>query len=171
MKIRTLLTFVLVVFLFSCNNEKKAEEKPILKNYSVEFGMNIKQPDSLQLFYTDHQTPDFDELRSIWLGVKGDSVNQLVKFELPGGVIPTYLRLDFKNREQDVISVENLKVQYGDKIFVQKDSIVGKFFSINPFIKEIDSFKTFKGVLIEDKFDPFIYSNDNLKEKLVNLSK
>lgn len=172
MKIRTLLTFVLVVFLFSCKNEKKnEEEKPKLKNYSVEFDLTIKKPDSLQLFYTDSINKDFSEERSLWIAVNGDTVPQLVKFEIPFGIVPNNIRLDFTNKSQEIVVLNNLKIGFKDKFFTENDSIIGKCFSINSGVIPVDSLKTIDFTKNLEIYDPFIYSTETLSAKMVELSK
>lgn len=169
--------FILSVVLFStilfnsCKEDKKIEDKPKLNNYSIELDLTIKKTDSLQLFYTDSINKDFSEERSLWMAVNGDTVPQLVKFEIPAGIVPNNVRLDFTNKSQEIVVFNNLKIGFKDKIFTENDSIIGKCFSINSGVIPVDSLKTIDFNKKLEIYDPFIYSTETLSAKMVELSK
>lgn len=155
--------FAVLIVLSSCKNEKTVNETKPENNFKVTFDLTITQADSLQLFYSDKDIADFKENMSLWVPVQGDSVSQVVDFNLPEGIVPTALRLDFKKNSGE-ISFNNFKMTYKDKVYSANDSIIGYLFSTNSYMTATDTTKTtVKFVESDSNFDPFIYSGNDLK--------
>lgn len=166
--------FISIIFLtifVSCKNDKKEDTQKIdSKIYKISFDLITEKPDSLQLFYCNDSVQNFVPEKSLWNSTVGDSLSQIISFELPEGLTPTYIRLDFTNKEQDKIVLNNLKVEYNSKVLLVQDSLFNNYFSYYG-VEIQDSIRQIKIIKDEKSFDPFIYSTDILKEKIGKLTK
>jgi hypothetical protein len=158
------------LFVTSCKNEKKETPAIPVDNVKVTFDLISKVPETLELFYVNDTTWSFNREQILRQTIKGDSISQLVNFEIPNGMIPTYIRLDFTNNDQDVVVINSFKMTYKDKVFVAQDSLLSNYFSANNV--EIDNkMKSVKVLKDKQDFDPFIYSTLFLKENFENAIK
>lgn len=156
-------TIISALTFSACKNDKNMT--PEAKNFKVSFDLIVNEPDSLQFYYIDDSIPNFTEEKSIWKSIKGDSISQLVSFEIPEGYKPTFIRLDFNNKNQKDIKLNLLKVEYDTLLYVKSDSFFYDFFYTNGMTYN-DSLNVLTLNKESDHFDPFIYSTDQLKEKL-----
>ncbi len=170
MKFKFIFLFAVTLSVFSCKNNKNSDVKKEEKRFKVSFSLVAPKLDTLQLFYTNDTAWNFKEELSIRQPIKGDSLPQIVSFELPDGYQPNYIRLDFMNKDQDLIKIENVKFEL-DSVVVIKDSLYTRYFSLNQ--SEIQD--TLQNVLKIKKdsefFDPFIFSTDPLKVKMNSVVK
>jgi hypothetical protein len=175
------LKFLSVLFLLSIMSCKDKVDNPevltdqeVKSNHlSIALDLLIKEDDSLQIFYSEDLTPNYNDLQSVWSVVKGSDVNQTVSFDLPSDVYPTHLRLDFGvNKNQKEIKVNAFKMTYGDKSFETKDTLFFQFFEP---VNQIDwDRKNAVAKIVTpagEKHDPSFYPRDTFKEELKKLLK
>lgn len=176
MKIKTLIpALFLVTILFSCKEDKKEEVKTEKEKvtFDVSLNMIVKQDDNFQIFYTDEATPNFDEIKSMWLPVKGSENAQDIVFHLPEDVIPLNVRVDLGNNEKQLpMKLNNFKMKYLDKVYELKDTLILTNFVIGEQLKYDKATSTLtpnKGTA--KIYDPLLYPQDNLKEEIQKLVK
>ena len=123
--------------------------------------------DIYQLFYSNSNT--FSEDKSVRVPIYGQTVMQTVAIELPEGVKPQNLRLDYgANIEQTGISIKNVEFLYNDNKFnINHEDFYGKYFrdgqgtSFNPIKLTIELKPNADG-----NFDPYALSTEELKKSL-----
>lgn len=145
MKNRIVLVMIVIMSFFSCKNEGDSkvveqnaanpkEEKADENLLKVSFDLIVKEDDNMHLYYTEDGTIDFDEKKSIWMSVTGNDQAQEVTFKLPENVLPTHLRVDFghgKNETQSDVDLKSFRLQYYDKTFEAKDTMIFNYFYPN----------------------------------------
>ncbi len=162
------------VVLYSCKDEKKAEEPKVEEKpqtFDVTLNMIVKQDDNFQLFYTDESTPSFDETKTLWLPVKGSEKAQDIVFKLPEDVIPTNIRVDLGNNAKQVsMKLNNFKMSYFGKSYELKDTLITKNFVVGEqliYDKTTSTLTPNQGKA--SIYDPLLYPQDNLKEEIQKL--
>lgn len=123
-----IIAFASLLLSTSCKNDKKPEaeetNKPAVKeNFSVELDVTAAKKDDFALYYTEDNTVAFTGEKAIWTGVKGGNADEKITFNLAQDIIPTDLRLDFgMNKEQESVTVKNVKITYYGKDLIFKGS-------------------------------------------------
>ena len=177
---RIVLSFIFVYFLMvSCDSKKETSvfegdnqpetEQPVVAEatapFTVTVDLKMKQNDALQLYYTETPNGEYSEKMSVWRDYTAPDMQQVV-FELP--VKPSDIRLDFGKEKMNEATVKSilLKIKDGGELLVDNDSLLNQFFSINEYVEKDDRLN-FKFISKDgDKYDPFIYSRDNLTAEL-----
>lgn len=176
MKTNKLFALLLItVSLFSCKKESKEEvlKKPEL--FSLKLNAIVKKDDDFQIFFkesADTQAP-YEEVNSVWVGVKGNENAQDIVFNLPEGVYPTQIRFDFGQKKQTEIVVNSLNVSFKEKAFNMKGSEFFNFFTPDENFVTIDKMGS-KIIPVEQKdgkFDPMLYSTTDFTTELGKISK
>ena len=179
MKTKNILVILLLsLSLFSCKNDKKSEDKstPKIENgFNVAFDLIAKKDDNFHIYYTEDNTINFSEEKSLWLPFKGSDAEQEVRFVLPEDVIPTNLRVDFGygvNKEQSDIVLKKFKMKYFDKTFEVKDSLIFYYFYPNKDNTILDNtHATLKRIKPDQPTAPSLYPNTPLSEEILKMVK
>lgn len=177
MKIKFLIpALFLSSVLLSCKDDKKKDEgktEEKVETFDVSLNMIVKKDDNFQIFYTDEATPNFDEIKSMWLPVKGSETAQDIVFHLPEDVIPTNVRVDLGNNAQQLpMKFNAFKMKYYDKSYELKDSLILTNFVIGEQLQ----YDKKTSILTPNQgkakvYDPLLYPQDNLKDEIVKLIK
>lgn len=174
---------VLALIFQSCKNDAKktdiVEEQVELKEtFDVSFNLNISKDDTFQLYYTEDNSLNFGDDRSVKSIIKGNEQNQDILFKLPADVLPTQIRLDFgNNNEQGDIVINSMKLKYLDNDFSVsfgsgKESVTHYFYLLDQQIKYDDTNSTIKLLKPKDQiYDPLMWSNQLLSDEMVKLYK
>jgi hypothetical protein len=168
--------------LFSCKEDKKEGENK--SNETTEVVSNIfvvtldliaKKNDNMHLYYTEDNSINFSEEKSVWAEIKGSETSQIVIFKLQEDVFPTDLRLDLgygKNIEQKEIVVNNIALNFLNKSFNIKSSEIANYFYPN---KENTVLDAATGTLSRMKADqetaPSLYPHTSLEDELMKLTR
>ncbi|TAF11736.1 MAG: hypothetical protein EAZ75_01915 [Flavobacteriia bacterium] len=180
MKLQKLIfgCFILFSTLQSCKEDKKEEvgDKPqeLKETFNVNFNLTIPKDDTFQLFFTEDETLNFSDDKSVKIVVKGGEAPQDLLFKLPEDVLPTNIRLDFgQNPEQGNIKVNSMKFKYFDKTFEAKDSLVSKYFYLlESQVKYDPSTSTISIIKKQGElYDPLMWSNQLLSDEMVKMVK
>jgi len=127
--------FLLVLVLVSCKKEQTTAPnlEQINQNlFKVTLDLNIKENDTLHLYYTEDGSINFNEENSIWQSILGKPESQPLTFSFPENTIPTELRLDFGvNVANKEILINGVKLEYNNKTFEAKGADVFKFFRLD----------------------------------------
>jgi hypothetical protein len=182
MKTKSLILFVfLSVSFFSCKEEKKPEEntntevKNVDTKFKVSFELEAINDDNFHLYYTEDGSIKFTEEKSLWYPYKGSDKPQEVVFSLPEDAIPTNLRVDFGhdvNKEQTEIVLKKFKMNYYDKSFEAKDSLIYYYFYPNQESTILDKkTSTLKRIKLDQNSPPILYPHETLSQEIDKLVK
>lgn len=175
------LAVLITTFITSCKKTETKDgsgiktEKPAVKeNFNVEIDLIAQTKDDFTVYYTEDKTNDFSGEKAIWCGVKGGLTPEKAVFDLPEGVIPTNIRLDFgiKKDHKDVI-VQNIKLAFFDRVFNIKGSDLLNYFIVNDKIQT--NVDTTKGT-ITLKVDPaknegtYYYPRQELLDQIAKMT-
>jgi hypothetical protein len=171
---KIILLILLIAVFFSCKDQKnEAPEETKSTTFDVTLNMVVKQDDNFQLFFTDETMPNFDEKKSIWIPVKGSDKSQDIVFQFPEGEIPTNLRVDLgNNSKQQPMKLNSFKLNYFDKSYELKDSLITKNFVIGDqliYDRKTSTLSPNQGK--SPVYDPFLYPQSNLIEEISKLVK
>lgn len=138
-------SLLLLALTISCkdkeNNEtspeKEQAEEPVVKqNFSVELDVAASKKDDFALYYTEDNSINFTDKMALWRGVEGNAKKETVFFDLSEEKIPTDIRLDFgMNKEQESVTVYNVKVSYYGNEFAFDGLDFFKYFAENKEFK------------------------------------
>lgn len=180
MKNRFFAIVLIALTLFSCKDEKKENsteaitEKPKNENlFKIAFDAVVKKDDSFHLYYTEDKTNNFTEEKSVWVKVKGSDKEQEVLFMLPEDVLPTDVRVDFGYGDvvQDIV-LNQLRMNYYDKSFAAKDSLIFNYFYANEQNTIIDKkTNTIKRLKADQKTAPSLYPQILLQDEMIKMVK
>jgi hypothetical protein len=115
-----LIIFTVLAFV-SCKDDKstkddqqKEAQKPAGNDFfRVTLDLIAKKDDSFHIFYTEDGSQDFKEENSVWVEFKGSDNGQKLNFDLPTGVMPTQLRIDFGvNKAQEDVQINSMEMSY-----------------------------------------------------------
>lgn len=143
-----LIASILLVFATSCK-DKDAKEgtteqaqpaKAVKENFSVELDVTASKKDDFSLYYTEDNTLNFKGELALWHGVTGNNTRETVLFDLSEELVPTDIRLDFgMNKEQDLVTVYNVKISYyGNDMSFKGSDFFKYFIESKDFKTEID---------------------------------
>ncbi len=187
MKISSIFaSLLLTVFLFSCKNEtkeQKQEQETVAKEeknelneelFTITINAVVKKDDSFQVYYKNEEKDQFVEDKSLYNVFKGSDQAQDIRFALPKGEVPNYLRFDFGiNKEQSEIVINSIKLDYLGQNFTINNKELGNFISFNSetlkFNPEKGSIEPF--VSKDGVYDPMSFTAQTLYDKIQILKK
>lgn len=162
----------------SCKDDKKTtEETPQVEakdnSFKVSFDLIAKKDDNFHLYYTEDGTINFNEKQSIWVPIKGSETEQEVVFKLPEDAAPTHFRVDFGhgvNKEQTEIVLKKFKMNYYDRAFEAKDSLIFNYFYPNKDNTLLDNtHATLRRSKVDQETAPSLYPHVPLTEQLAKM--
>jgi hypothetical protein len=168
---------VVCLVLFSCKDEKKINtEENYKKNFNVEIDVITQTPDDFAVYYTEDKTNNFPPEAAVWAGVKGESKEEKIFFDLPPQIIPTNIRLDFgiKKDYKDIV-IKNIKLSFYSKNFNIKGSELLNYFIVNKYLQT--TIDNVKGTITLHIIDPsnidgsYYYPRQELIDKLAEMTK
>jgi hypothetical protein len=184
MKTKKILLAVLTIFtLASCKNEAETKEAEaqtteLKETFDVSFNLVVAKDDTFTLYYTEDNSLNFGDDRSVRSVVKGSDKPQDVLFKLPADVLPTQIRFDFgDNKEQGGIVMNSLSAKYNGSIFnadfkSSADGVKHFFYLLDEQIGYDAATSTIMPLKPANKgYDPLMWSNQLLSEELVKLYK
>ena len=182
MKIKFLIPVLfLSAVLFSCKDDKNTEgatapSQEVKDNsFKVTFDLIAKKDDNFHLYYTEDESINFNEKQSVWLPIKGSDTEQEVVFKLPENSAPTHLRVDFGhgvNKEQTEIVLKKFRMNFYDKSFEVKDSLIFNYFYPNKDNTILDNkHATLRRMKVDQETAPCIYPHIPLTDELNKMIK
>ncbi len=172
------ILLITVVFT-SCKNNQEQEEKSIESIdqseenlVKISFNLISVNDDKFHLYYTEDETINFNEEKSVWSNVKGSKLYQEVEFKLPKDVLPTNLRVDFgsvKLENDSDIELKSFSINYLDKNFTVKDSLIFNYFYPNETNTILEKM-TLKRKDKNQEIGPILYPHIPLTEELKKIA-
>ncbi|MGL2965400.1 hypothetical protein [Flavobacterium sp. XGLA_31] len=148
--------------------------KAIKENFSVEMDLAASKKDDFALYYTEDSTINFTSEMTVWHGVTGDNKRETIVFNLSEELLPTDIRLDFgMNKEQESVTVYNLKISYYGNDYLIKGSDFFKYFIDNKSFKtEINATDgTLKILKVGSEYKtPFFYPRQEIVDVIKKLT-
>ena len=170
---------MLALKLFSCKKEIDSQQKKNeseVKNevkddlFRVGFNLIVNKDDNMHLYYTVDGSINFEEENSVWMPVKGSDKPQDIVFVLPGGVIPSLVRIDFgfgKNESQSDVDLRSISLSYKGKNEVISGQEMFKYFTPFEAYTDVEQGTT---ILKRHKKDqtsgPILYPQTALSDKI-----
>lgn len=177
MKSKFIVAIVAVTsMLIACKNEKtadKIETAENKKNDGLKISLTLIAPleDSLQVYYTEDEYGDYNDMNSVWSVIKGNDSTQTAVFEIPEDVYPTHLRLDLgQNKDQKEIQIKEFAMEFQGKKFQVKDTLFFQYFQpVNQI--DWDRKNAIAKIVTPEgqKHDPSFNPRETLKEELKKL--
>lgn len=184
MKIKSLL-LILFVSIFSCQKESSLDESkfrvwlnPDVKLedvLTVKISLKVGYDDQFKIYYSEDNTENFNEEKTVKTKVKGAKTEQIVIFKFPKHVNPTNLRFDFGfNQKQVDFQINKFEFIYKGSYFRVQGEVLLDYFKIfdNRLIFDSSSklLKVNKKVK-RKQYHPTIISKENFKIELNSLLK
>ena len=131
--IKLLIILVITLIFFNCENT----------GYTNQLVLNIdaviKETDSINVYYSNNRSIEFDEKQSFWTKVKGNKKNQKVEIVFPDSIQPKQIRIDFgRNKKQPEIILNEITFTYKEKSFSAKGEEVYFLFRVDESNTQID---------------------------------
>lgn len=166
--------FLLLLSFISCKMEQKEQQnegidenvsiKSELKTtdfFQVEMDAVVLKDDVFQLFYKEYNDEGFSEERMIVAAVTGNTSEQPIRFDIPGGVLPNGLRLDLgDNPKQDPIKLNRLKIGFDQKEYNLKGASFSEVFTPNDFIVFNETERVITTRTVGEAYDPYFVAED-----------
>lgn len=164
--LKNIFFFSIFWFVFGCS-------KPV-EHHSLELDMDvvIQKSDSINIYYSNSKSIDFNDVQSYWIPIKGSKKNQKIRFVFPDSIQPKQLRIDFgRNRKQPEIIINEICLSYHKKSFCAKGEEVYYLFRIDDSNTTIDKlFGSLKRKQPNQIVGPSIYpKGDKLFKRLNQL--
>lgn len=166
-KITQLISVVFIsISIWSCGDRMKEKriEIPIqeeLEMSGIGVYMNVIVPenDVFEVYYFQPGQETFSPKDYVSKRIKGNPMPQDIFFELPEGVYPERLRLDFgKQEDQSQMKLNYIGLFYNEKEYVFSRSEIIKGFKPSKFIELDKDNLTFTTMAIDGRYDPYFYS-------------
>lgn len=155
-------TIVCLGLLFSsCGNfEESQMEFQILLNVSTESDCDI------EIYYTENDEK-YNANKKLVRKIKGGKETKSLLFDLPAGIFPRSLRIDFgNNRNLTNAILTRIDLIYGSNKIRMDNHRINSFFSHNEFIYYSNKSGELTLREIEGKYDPFFVSRPVLEQRL-----
>lgn len=108
--IKKFFLFIAFLLFFRCSKESNTN------SLVLKIDVVIQKTDSINVFYTQNKTINFNDKQSFWIKVKGSKKNQNVKIIFPDSILPKQIRLDFgRNLNQSEIILNKIDFTYKKK--------------------------------------------------------
>jgi hypothetical protein len=176
---KKILSFLLVLTLISCKNEKPQDqetpkaEAQVTGNdfYTVTLDLVAQKDDAFHVFYTEDGSVNFDENNSVWAEFKGSPNSQKLVFNLKKGVIPNQMRFDFGlNKEQGDVKLNSIEITCLDQKLTYSGAQIFKYFRPNESSTTVDmATQTLKPIKAGDNVS--LYPLEALKPELESIMK
>lgn len=178
MKIRFKVLLILIsVFFVGCKEANSVDNLEVVKpeipesKVQIVADMVVPYDDSFQIFYTEDETLNFNEEKSVRVNIKGNTNSQKIVFDLPEDVVFSFLRFDVgENNKQSELKLNSFDIKYYNKNFEMKQGAFFQYFSGNDQI-EVDSQTATIKIKENDIHDPVFYPLESLGIELSKLVK
>lgn len=146
-----------------------SEERKSTEVFQIEMKVRVLKNDKFQLFFEEFENEGYATERVINVNVNGRNEEQTLVFNLPEGVLPYGIRLDFgENQNQDAIDLLNINLRFEDREYSLDNGRFLKIFKPNKFVEYNEADQTIRTKVIEGVYDPYFVSG-NLDEVISNL--
>lgn len=171
-------SFLFILFfaglITGCKNKSTLQTIPAVENFKIEMDVNASKKDDFTVYYNETNNLDFSGDFAQWKGVEGGK-DENVTIDMPKGVIPTDIRLDFGvNKEQQFVKVKNIKLSYNTNALNIKGSDFFKYFNEDKNFKtETDTVNGTLTIMAQNGVytTPYFYPSQQLHDAIKELTK
>ncbi len=161
-----ILMFVCTLVISSCGElgKEKGKQIPVKENAEMRgIGVYINAivpiDDVFEVYYFDPGQDGFSPRDFVFARVKGDTIPQDIFFELPEGVYPERLRLDFGKREdQGLMKLNTIGLYFNQKEYIFSKSEIIMEFKPSKFLEFDTENMTLNTKIVDGRYDPYLYS-------------
>lgn len=151
-----------IIFLSSCRENNKSSKTAIEHedHLIVELLVKVPKDDSFEVYYRA-ENEQYASNNRVETKVKGSSALQEVVFIVDQFVFPTYIRIDLgKNQKQGDILLDQIVLRYNDAEHVFNKKEIKKYFRPSKYLDFNFDTMTGKAKKVDNKFDPYLDSNN-----------
>lgn len=158
-----MITGIMAIFFLSSCRESNKASKTVIEHEDqliVELLVKVPEDDSFEVYYKA-ENEQYVSNNRVETKIKGSSLLQKVEFVLDQSVFPTYIRIDLgKNPNQGDIMLDQIVLRYNDAEHVFKDKEIKKYFRPSKYLDFNFDTMTGKAKKADNKFDPYLDSNN-----------
>jgi len=178
---KTLKTCIIALVLLSvitgCKKEDSKTSVPAAEEAAAEpavqvvLDMVVKKDDTFEMFYVEDESLDFGDNKTR-VKVKGKNESQEIVFNFPDNASIGNLRFDAgENPEQDEMTINKVIIKQKDKELELSAADFFTHFTASGYVKTFPEKFSFKGIKVNNVYDPMIYGNTTLMHILRELKK
>lgn len=166
LKTKISLVVIVLLTLFGCKQGSRnngSNKKTTLNNEEnhlmVVLEVKVKEDDVFEIYYYESGEKTFSPHKFVDTKISGKESIQQVSFDLPQGIVPERLRLDFgKNSNQKEMMFLGAKLVYGDKEYRFSQEEITDQFKPSKFILFDPENNKIKTMGINGRYDPYFYT-------------
>lgn len=164
--IRVILAAAISISMYACGEGPKdrrtqipVQQEAEMSGIGVYLNVVVPRDDVFEVYYFQQGQDGFSPGDYVSKNIKGSPMPQDVFFELPEGVYPERLRLDFGKREdQGPMKLASIGLFYNQKEYVFTKSEILKGFKPSKFMDLDTDDLTLTTRAIDSRYDPYLYS-------------
>ena len=158
----------MIISMLSCINEKSTNNEIDKNTFIVSLNLKIVEDNIIDIFYIGESPDDqFNEEERVTLDVEGSSDYQLIKFNIPKGIIPYKFRIDLGkniNKHETQVDISSINIELNGKSIFIDSTLLDSFFQPNIYLER--NYRGYLRKIVDDKYDPFIFSKPVLNKKI-----
>jgi len=165
-----LLAILVLGFFSNCKwiNERNKSGSVLQDQIIVEVYLTVPEDDLFELYYRN-ENQEYSSDNRIETEVSGSQQTQKVRFILNQQTFPSHIRLDLGvNREQGPMALDRIVLSYNETSEVLGKSEIKKYFRSNRYLDFDFELMTVSPKEVDDKYDPYLDSN-NISKFVNNL--
>jgi len=135
--------------------------------FAIILDLYMEKDDALEVYYTTAENDKYNRKQRVVSKVHGQLCAQKIQIDLPEGVYPASLRLDFgTNRQQGVIKLVDVEMHFGEATVLEGVSEFRASFAPNAFIENFTNSGKIRFVNTAKRYDPYFTSKPMFALKL-----
>lgn len=142
------------------------------KIFKVTLDVLVQKDDKFGLYYTTDGSIDFAQNEPVWTDVKGNPATQKITLSLPQNQIPSQLRIDLgQNEQQPAIRLEKVWLSYKGKTVVFPGTLVFSYFRPDVKKTKIDATNGWVSGIVKDgkRQTPSLYPKEGPLGRQIDL--
>jgi hypothetical protein len=157
-----ILGILLGILFSSCRDDEKSGKKgkALEDHLIIEILLKVPEEDVLEIYYRE-ANENYDSKKRVETIIKGSTELQKAVFVLDKMVFPTNIRVDLgKNENQGVIFLDNITLKYNEAEYIFDKNNIKKYFRPSIYLDFDFETMTGKPKKVDNKFDPYLDSNN-----------
>jgi len=135
--------------------------------FAISLDLYIEKDDTFEVYYTSSENEKYNRNQRVVTKVYGQPRKQKVEIDLPEGVYPASLRLDFgTNRQQEFIRLDDVEMHFGEVSVLEGLEEFRASFAPNAFIEAFSKAGEIRFMNSGNRYDPYFLSKPMFALKL-----
>lgn len=164
--IKVILAAAILISIYACGEGPKdrrtqipVQQEGAMAGIGVYLNAVVPRDDVFEVYYFQQGQDGFSPGDYVSKGIEGKPTPQDIFFELPEGVYPERLRLDFgKKEDQGPMKLISIGLFYNQKEYVFTKSEIIKGFKPSKFMDLNTDDLTLTTRAVDGRYDPYLYS-------------